>query len=243
MKNTVFIIGLPRSGTSFLGNKLKCIEDSVYLEEPNHAWMYRNMHKGHDCLDDTDLTERKRAFLHKFFLDRPAQTIIEKTPSNCLRLRYINAAFPNSKYIYITRSPEDIKNSIFRKWTKEEDNNNHIIYKGNSSQRLRQFKIQVNKLISTPLVDLPYYLPKIKQELLFLAGRSRSYWGPRIPGYHQLISKYSVEEIIEKQVNYCIEKVESDLLTLPSSNIYNITFNELERCPDDTLISIREFLF
>lgn len=243
MKRLVFIIGLPRSGTSFLGEKLKDIDDSIYFEEPNYIWMYKNMHKGHDCLDKSDLSVDKISYIRDFFYKRNESTIIEKTPSNVLRLTYIFNIFPEAKYIYIRRSLCDVKNSIEKKWLKEEDNNNELVYGNKSSQKFRQFKIQIKKFLRTPPVDLYYYIPKILQEACFLLlGRQRRYWGPRIPNYMNLIEDFSVNELINIQVDYCSSTIENDISIIPPEQLFTLDFQDLKSNTDECVAKVKEFI-
>ncbi|MBD3367246.1 MAG: hypothetical protein GF405_03590 [Candidatus Eisenbacteria bacterium] len=129
IERPAFIIGCGRSGTTVLGSALGRHRDIAYLNEPRHLWAAAypetdiwspraTDHGGRLDLDrsDTDPTRSRR--LHDLFycetraLDAPVLT--EKLPANNFRLSFVDAIFPDARYIHILRNGLEVARSIER---------------------------------------------------------------------------------------------------------------------------------
>lgn len=213
LKHEIIIIGAARSGTTMLGNILALHPDIAYLEEPNVIWKYRNAHKKNDLFTVLDADKTKIDYINnkfvKFVKDKNKIRLLEKTPSNSLRLSFVRKVFPKSKIIILVRDGRDVAVSARKKWLYETDKNTQKL-NSSTSHKKKHFNQQVKKFLQISFLDFPYYLKDIFSELLFYVGlRKRSYWGPKIPGISELSSSLSPLEICAFQWKACVEQTDS----------------------------------
>ena len=75
-----------------------------------------------DQFDESDATEEVVRYIRgrflKYQLQRGNRRIMEKTPSNVLRVPYVHKVFPDAKYLYVTRNALSCISSAELKWDK-----------------------------------------------------------------------------------------------------------------------------
>ncbi|MCH7799415.1 MAG: sulfotransferase [Planctomycetes bacterium] len=95
--------------------------DVAYWPEPRPIWMYRHAYRPHHELGAEDLTpviarHIDRSFAR--FLARSGRSrFAEKTPSNCLRIPFIHALYPDCRIINILRDGREVVGAAFRMQT------------------------------------------------------------------------------------------------------------------------------
>lgn len=111
----IFIIGAPRSGTTFLGDAISAIPSICYFHEPENtkcavARVFRNP------------TSRVFAWYYTVqyawlcaMYPKKTRLFVEKTPRNCFIIDFLARTFPNSRFIIITRDGRDSAISNARK--------------------------------------------------------------------------------------------------------------------------------
>jgi hypothetical protein len=134
----VFVCGLPRSGTSFLSRNIARMRDctgfentgvledegrflqDVYPSEDTYGGPGRfgfdpraHLTEDSDLLTTENVT-KLRASWHAHW-DNSRSIFVEKTPANILMTRFLQAAFPNSYFIVITRHPIPVSMAA-QKW-------------------------------------------------------------------------------------------------------------------------------
>jgi len=128
----VFIIGMPRSGTSLVekildshsqvygAGELEFIDDIIFeLKPDNDNLQYSNWI--HD-ISSSKLQEKAAGYIKNLKqLSPDASYISNKMPHNFIHLGFIQQLFPNAKIIHCTREPKDTALSIFF----HQFNNNH----------------------------------------------------------------------------------------------------------------------
>lgn len=133
--NWVFIVGCNNSGTSLLQTILERTgEVSTFPVEGQRytTTLRRSDRKGFErvwteYLDDLRLTEASDAniaprLLHDWLgaLQTPiSRTILEKTPANAVRMRWLQRVFPNSYFIGLVRNGYAVTEGIMRKGKKD----------------------------------------------------------------------------------------------------------------------------
>jgi hypothetical protein len=123
----VFIVGCGRSGTTILGDTLAVHPDVTYLNEYRQLWA--------DAYPETDVwSERARARGGRLEMTEAARTperdlrltanfycetvvtgrprLVEKLPINSFRLSFIDAIFPDAKFIHLLRNGLEVARSI-----------------------------------------------------------------------------------------------------------------------------------
>jgi len=209
LNKPIIIIGAARSGTTMLGNILAMHPDIAYLEEPNVIWKYKNAYKKIDIFTEKDATNDIiyyiNNFFSKFLKNKNKIRLLEKTPSNTLRLSFVRKIFPKSKVIVVIRDGRNVAVSARKKWLYEEDKNTEKLKK-NISHKKQHFKQQIKKFLQTPFFDKPYYIKEIFFEILFHLGlKKRMVWGPKIPGIYDLVKTLSPIEVCAMQWKFCVE--------------------------------------
>lgn len=125
-KPVVFIVGCGRSGTTVLGQVFSHHPQVSYLFEPYHLWaavdrrsdVLNLFHEVNACmLMDASHYQQQSQFRFNRLIranrgGTPAQLVLEKTPLNTLRIGYLEAIAPNSKFIHLVRDGVDVCRSI-----------------------------------------------------------------------------------------------------------------------------------
>ena len=143
-KQFVFICGLHRSGTSALHKLLAAqpafsgFEDTGFPEDEGQfaqsVFKTDNHYGGPGRFgfnEDARLTEKsvlykpinRRKLKQEWgqYWDLSKSILVEKSPSNLLRMRFLQAVFPNAKFIIITRHPIAVSYAT-QKWSKTPTN-------------------------------------------------------------------------------------------------------------------------
>ena len=116
LKKPIFLVGSPRSGTTFLGSCLASLPEVSYHFEPiatkaasryvyegywgelKSKWFYRNVY----------------AWLMRINLDGDIR-FAEKTPRNCFLLPFLSKCFSDARFIHIVRDGRDVALSLSKK--------------------------------------------------------------------------------------------------------------------------------
>lgn len=108
VRRPVFVIGAPRSGTSFLGQSLAAVPGLSYHAEPVATKAVAQ----HVYRREWD-PERARRFYRRVYrwllrarLDGD-QRLVEKTPRNCFLVPFLARAFPEAQFVHIVRDGRD----------------------------------------------------------------------------------------------------------------------------------------
>ncbi|MFN2594517.1 MAG: sulfotransferase, partial [Actinomycetota bacterium] len=119
----IFIIGAPRSGTSLLYAILRTHPQLAHWPGEAHEVWEAEHHpalNGWDsnALDASDLTEPNAAYIRRqfFLVTGRGHRLSDKTPRNALRIPFINALFPDARFIYLKREGRDNVNSLINAW-------------------------------------------------------------------------------------------------------------------------------
>jgi len=208
LRRPIIIIGSPRSGTTFLGQVLKRHRELVYIEEPRLTWKYGN-DRSSDKLNPEDarpeIVSHIRSTFSRKVKEQGGKRLLEKTPSNSLRMGFVDRVFPDCQFIHITRNPLDSIISIQQYWMQH-------------SGGLKPHKIK-SRLKELDWKRIPYYA----KEMLRRAAPSwmsgvvgPKVWGPRIPGVNCLVKDLDLMEVAALQWRMCVESAIQYGKTLPA---------------------------
>ena len=96
----VILVGTQRSGTTWLGDLFALHPRLAYWPEPRHVWTWGNSYKPDDVLTEADarpvVVRHIRSVFERFVRRHGKDRLVEKTPSNCLRVPFVHAVFPPS---------------------------------------------------------------------------------------------------------------------------------------------------
>jgi hypothetical protein len=93
------------------------LRDWFYQKSINHQKIFKN-----SCskIYTNRLRERTKKKIHEVFLSRLVKPkkirLVEKTPKNCLRVRFLDKIFPDAFYIFLTRDPRTNISSLMEGW-------------------------------------------------------------------------------------------------------------------------------
>lgn len=112
----IFIIGAPRSGTSFLGRCIAQLPNVAYFHEPEATKLVISQF-GDDEWPEW-LVARYHTFAYSLLLWSRASgypRFAEKTPRNCFFIRFLKDRFPRAVFIHIIRDGRDVAFSLSKK--------------------------------------------------------------------------------------------------------------------------------
>lgn len=125
IRDVVFVVGCPRSGTSVFGRILSHYPDFLYMHEPRYIWRQvnpaLNVWRGHEtrgqlAWDAGDVDDADRRRLARWFhLARTLglrRRLVEKMPLNVFRLPWLAATFPEAQFIHVIRHARDAALSL-----------------------------------------------------------------------------------------------------------------------------------
>jgi hypothetical protein len=120
----VFIIGCGRSGTTLLGNLLGMHPVVRYLHEPydlwtaiepaTDVWQLYSRGEHHALLDARAVSAGARRRFGRLISAPPGFTVVEKSPTNALRIGYLDALAPDARFVHIVRDGIEVSRSIER---------------------------------------------------------------------------------------------------------------------------------
>jgi hypothetical protein len=123
VKEPIFLVGAPRSGSSLLYAILRTSSRLAHWPgEAHEVWEadYHPALRGWESnvlgIGDIerDAAERiRRAF---FLVTGPRKRLIDKTPRNSLRLGFVNSLFPDARFVLLHRDGRDNVNSLINAW-------------------------------------------------------------------------------------------------------------------------------
>ena len=118
----ILVIGCPRSGTTVLRAALLTGGDARSVQAEGHI-LWNEFHppkqrvSTSDALDAGDVTERERRYIHLAIrASTRGRRFLDKTPENCLRMGYLDALFPDARYVFLHRRAADNVNSLMQGW-------------------------------------------------------------------------------------------------------------------------------
>lgn len=222
----IFIIGAARSGTKFLRDCLKS-DSKVYAipYDVNYIWRYDQPMDSDDRLSPDSLNEKKIAFIRKALLQqsrvKEGGILLEKTVSNSLRVPFVEAIFPDARYVHLIRDGHDVAASAMTEWSAPP-----------------HYSRLLQKLVRLPIASLPYLLWYIRNSLTSGQKKSRpstKIWGPRYPGIFNDVENLTLAEVCANQWQKSVEIAQNDLQGIPADRVFEIRYEDLVK--DKTAIA------
>lgn len=193
----IIVIGSPRSGTTLLGDLLQYHPRLAQLVEPRLTWKYGNDKKS-DLLKPTDarpeVCQHIRRVFAKAVRDQGRERLLEKTPSNALRMEFVERVLPGCVFIHTIRDGAESVLSIRKFWQ-------------NHARGVRPSKV-MERLKEIDLRRAPYYAKEIIRRTIpkpLARFVHHPVWGPRIPGIDGLLQDLDLLEVCCLQWRMCVE--------------------------------------
>lgn len=246
----IFIVGAARSGTHLLASLLrKNLPGMPYVGEVNDLWLARRPDLGHDQIAPDMLTERDLQTLAAALLDQVggATVWLDKTAANVLRPALICRLFPQARIVHIIRDGRDVVLSVRRKAGGDlrkitRDGGKDRLAAPSGIGRLHgaiRHKLQRPPSPAVLWRSLPRYA---SASLAILGLRHQRYWGPRIPGYRDLMKRADPLEVYARQWQHCVHTMRDFAAANASFQYLEIRFEDLVADPRSVLGQVLVFL-
>lgn len=118
----VFVVGIPRSGTTALYRVLAAHPGLRSLGYEGHdCWRRFHHPRRHgwssDWVGAEQVTRRERRFVPRWWFARVGDgRFIDKTPDNAMRITYLLELFPDAHIVWVKRDPRAVLNSLLTGW-------------------------------------------------------------------------------------------------------------------------------
>lgn len=226
----VSLIGAARSGTTLLGELLGRHRDVCFWMEPKYIWRYGGAGSRSDLRSADEATPSIARYIRRRFDRRTRQAgrtrLVEKTPSNCLRIPFVDRVLPDGRYVNIVRDGRDVTLSAMRKWRQ--------MFTARPLWR-RTLSGQV------PLRDAPFYAVDLLKDMV-LRRRQGRLWGPRVPGLREVRQEQGLVEACAYQWRESVRAAQAALAELPADRQITIRYEDLAAAPEEELARILLFL-
>jgi hypothetical protein len=232
IEKPIFVLGVPHSGTSWLGKAITQDPEIVHIPETNYIWMWGNFKKADDTLGEEALTPKIKKHIEQQFVEHlkkhNGKRICDKTPRNCLRIPFIRTVFPDAKIILITRDGRSVMSSMSKSTTPSKQ-----VILGTIRSRLKR----------VPIRDWRFYFSRASQIVKKRAmGQPLDSWGIRPPGWKEWAGKYSPHMVAAKQWVETIKIATHEGRKLPPENYLEVYYENLVNSPQEEMGRIANFV-
>lgn len=217
----LILIGAGRSGTKLLRDLIAehpCIDRVPY--DVNYIWRLGNEDIPHDELKPETLTidKKNRIIRQLTSYHAGAPYLIEKTVSNCLRVPFVNAVFPNARFLHLVRNGYDVVESVYRQWHAPPDW--HYI---------------LRKARSFPITEAAGYAANYALSVLRRTftnhHNSVTVWGPRYANVETDLSRFDLLIVCAIQWARCVDRALEGLAAIPAERILTIRYEQFVTQP------------
>ena len=230
----VVIIGAGRSGTNMLRDILtRQIGYATWpCDEINYIWRHHNRDHPTDQFTTAMATDRVKHYIRNHF-DKlasrlQAETVVEKTCANSLRVGFVNAVLPDARFIHIIRDGRDVAFSATQRWRAKLDPG--YIYQ---------------KAKYVPPTDIIHYgaqyVGNRLKRLMSREGRL-SVWGPRFEGMDQVFSEYPTAVACAIQWRVCVETARKQLRDIDPDRQITLRYEDFTRDPKAGMAQVAKFV-
>jgi hypothetical protein len=218
LDSPIILIGAPRSGTTWLGDALSQAGDLAYWSEPRQVWSYGNYFRHNDVLTEVHASDKIKKYIHSRFAtytrNRGAERFCEKTPSNCLRIRFVHEIFPGAQFIFLIRDVRAIVESARR-----------------MQRIITNWKTIRARLSQSSIWEFPAYFRMLPAFCAKMTGRRYQNWGIRPPEWKSLSRQLPPNQFIAQQWAASMEIALRDMQTIPARQKIVLKYEDLTQNP------------
>lgn len=244
----IIILGAARSGTTVLGKAFREHPDVLYVEEPKYVWKHGYGYLGHDVLRAYHANKKQKDYIRNYFkrmlVLSGKKILVEKSPSNCLRIEYIHSIYPNAKYIHIIRDGRNVALSAFKKSTGNIEQISSAMIP-NKTNRFKDIFATIKRKLNQggmTFLDFIYTFPHFTNSLLNMLNiKKYKLWGPRFIGMRDAVKIYSQIEIAGLQWKYSVETVKNYIDTT-HINCLEVKYEDILRNPNEEISKIFHYV-
>jgi hypothetical protein len=225
----IILVGMQRSGTTWMGRMLGEHPDVAYWPEPRQVWSFGNWFRPDDRLDArhaSPLVRRHiRRTFERFTRAQSRSRFAEKTPSNCLRMPFVRAVFPDARILLVVRDGRSIIRSTAQVRTGKKVGWNRL------RDRLREAR----------LWDLPDYVMRVPTLIDPVLGRPQRFWGVRPPGWRAWVEHDPPYTVMAKQWAASIRYAIDDGRAMDPERYLEIRYEDLMTRPKEIMGRVVDF--
>lgn len=217
----IILIGAARSGTKFLRDVLASGTGTAAVPyDVNFVWRYGSEGATDDVLDPSTLTEKRKLFIRKTLRSLakadPNDILIEKTVASTLRVPFIEAVFPDARYIHLIRDGREVAESAMRQWKSPPD-----------------WSALLRKVREIPVQNFSYVAwfgwNFIKG--LSMGRKGGNVWGPRFPGINAMAESGPLSRVCACQWLESYTRASADLQRVDNAEtrVFTIRYENMIR--------------
>jgi len=206
----ILIIGMARSGTTFVSNMLGSHLETCVVSEPHLLWRTGNL-----CfLNDQEFTINSfnKNIIRKKILDKTGyiRRLVEKSPINSLRAELVHSVFPDAKIVYLERDPVRVIFSNYKRSLKKDSFKLSIIIKKyfykTGSKDLPHSLSSFNLISQLSVRDIPCFLLYVIKMFALRDIFNLLPFGPKIKDFKNIVKnegllRYHVKVYKETKLN------------------------------------------
>lgn len=233
-KQTIIIIGAPRSGTNILRDSLISIKGMCTwpCDEINYIWRYGNRSYPNDEIPALLLKPNNIEFIrHQFDKIRRynrCDFIVEKTCANSLRVPYVDKVVPNAKYIFIVRDGRDVVSSAMQKWNSSVD----------PSYIMAKLRYIPHRDI--PFYAMTYFMNRLRGGILNNKRRLLT-WGPRFKDMERIANAEGLAAVCAAQWSRCVLLAKEAFEKIDRERVCIIKYEDFVLSPKAEFLRLSEF--
>ena len=233
-QQNVVIIGAPRSGTNMLRDILVNFDgvDTWPCDEINYIWRHKNVRYPSDEfpveLARSEVVGYVRSRFEALRRKTTAQTIVEKTCANALRVPFVDRILPEAKYIHIYRDGIDAVGSAMLRWSASLD----LAY-------------ILAKARYVPVSDIPYYAARYLWSRIyrfFSSNKRLAFWGPTLEGMDEIRENHTLDEVCALQWQRSVDNADAALSALSPERVFRVSYEDFVANPQIGLTAIVNYL-
>ncbi|MCP5396155.1 MAG: sulfotransferase [Sphingomonadaceae bacterium] len=223
----IILIGAARSGTKFLRDILASGDGTAAVPyDVNYIWRYGAERAVDDVLAPSTLTNKRKKFIRKSLRSLAKASkddiLIEKTVASTMRVPFVDAVFPDARYVHLIRDGREVTESAMRQW-----------------QAPPNWSALLQKVRELPIQSIGYvgWFGWNFVSGLFSGRQGGKVWGPRFPGIDAMAEHGPLAQVCAQQWLESYNRANTDLCNIPKadSRVFIIRYEDLIR--DDIALS------
>lgn len=231
VRQPVIIMGAPRSGTTLLADLLEAHPDVAVVSEPRLVWRNGNDRRSDELRPEhatPEVVDHIHRHFHTVLRQRGASRLVEKTPANAVRPRFVDAVFPDATYVHIVRDGWGAVPSMHSFWQRRAQ--------GFDGRQLRKLRRRIREAGPAQLVF--YAGELLRRSSPLPVGHHVPLYGPRLAGLQQSADELGRLEAAALQWRACVEQTTTFGRALPPGRYLEV---HLESLDPDALAAILAF--
>jgi len=194
----IVILGAPRSGTTFLAELLGAHPDVARTREARLVWRFGNDRHTDELGPEAarpGVVEHIRGHFAHLVGEQGGGRLVEKTPANTVRPRFVDAVLPDACFVHITRDGWANVPSLGEFWGR----------RATGLDAKQRSKVR-RRLREAGLRQAPHYARELLSRGATRWSRRQPLYGPRLAGLQQVADELGVLAAAAFQWRECVSR-------------------------------------